>query len=90
MAAAASPPRALCVALDWTPNTNHGGLALAIQKGWFAAAGLDVELLSPHVDGYKTTPAARLADGSAHFAITPSETVIRWGPGLRVAGDPEV
>jgi hypothetical protein len=76
---AAAPPRTpVRIALDWTPNTNHGGLALAIQRGWFADAGLDVELLSPHADGYKATPASRLASGEAHFACAPSETVISW------------
>jgi stage V sporulation protein SpoVS len=35
------------VALDWTPNCNHAGLAVAIERGFFAAAGLDVELVSP-------------------------------------------
>ncbi|KAI8472678.1 MAG: NMT1/THI5 like-domain-containing protein [Monoraphidium minutum] len=68
----------LTVALDWTPNTNHAGLALAIQKGWFRDAGLDVALLSPHADGYMATPASRLADGSAQLALTPSESVVSW------------
>lgn len=64
------------VALDWTPNTNHAGLAVAAEKGWFAAAGLEVELVSPHADGYKATPASRVADGSCQFACVPSESVI--------------
>jgi ABC-type nitrate/sulfonate/bicarbonate transport system substrate-binding protein len=29
------------IALDWTPNTNHTGLFVAQQEGWFADAGLD-------------------------------------------------
>ena len=33
-----------------------------------------VELISPHVDEYKATPASRVADGTATFAICPSET----------------
>ncbi|HEY5882553.1 MAG TPA: ABC transporter substrate-binding protein, partial [Nakamurella sp.] len=32
-------------ALDWTPNTNHTGLYVAMQQGWFAEAGIDVEIL---------------------------------------------
>jgi hypothetical protein len=31
-----------------------------------------------HVDGYKATPASRLADGSAEFALAPSESVVSW------------
>lgn len=71
------PTGPLFVALDWTPNTNHAGLALAATKGWFADAGLDVKLLSPHADGYEATPASHLVNGSAHFACVPSESVIR-------------
>jgi hypothetical protein len=61
-----------------TPNTNHGGLALAIQEGWFRDAGLDVRLVSPHADNYEATPASRLEAGTAQFAIVPSESVISW------------
>ena len=44
--------------------------------GWFQEAGLEVTLLSPHLDGYKTTPAQRVASGEADLAIAPAETVI--------------
>lgn len=44
--------------------------------GWFQEAGLDVTLLSPHLDGYKTTPAQRVAAGEADLAIAPADTVI--------------
>lgn len=78
----------ITIALDWTPNTNHAGFYIAKQKGWYKEAGLDVSLLSPHVDGYTRTPASRVADGSATFCVTPSETVISahtWGdaPGAK-------
>jgi ABC-type nitrate/sulfonate/bicarbonate transport system substrate-binding protein len=66
----------LTVALDWTPNTNPIGFYVAKAKGWYGDAGLEVKLLSPHHDGYKTTPASRVADGSASFAVTPTETVV--------------
>jgi ABC-type nitrate/sulfonate/bicarbonate transport system substrate-binding protein len=32
-------PTTVTVVLDWTPNTNHLGLYLAKQKGYYAAAG---------------------------------------------------
>ena len=66
----------LTVALDWTPNTNHIGFYVAKAKGWYSDAGLEVTLTSPHHDAYKTTPAARVADGSATFAVTPTESVV--------------
>ena len=68
----------VAIALDWTPNTNHAGFYVAKAKGFYAEAGLDVELLSPHVDGYKETPASKLTSGQAHFAVTPSETVVSF------------
>lgn len=39
-------------------------------------ANAQVELLSPHLDDYKITPATRVSDGTAAFAITPSESVV--------------
>ena len=66
----------ITVALDWTPNTNHIGFYVAKAKGWYADAGLDVTILSTHHDDYKRTPASRVADGSAQFAVTPTESVI--------------
>jgi ABC-type nitrate/sulfonate/bicarbonate transport system substrate-binding protein len=54
------------VALDWTPNTNHTGLFVAQQEGWFAQAGLDVEFLP-----YNNTPPDTLVgSGAADFGIS--------------------
>ncbi len=54
------------IALDWTPNTNHTGLFVAQQEGWFAAAGLDVEIL-PYSD---TPPDTLVGSGAADFGIS--------------------
>ncbi len=37
--------------LDWTPNTNHTGLYVAKEKGYFEKEGLDVEIVQPPEDG---------------------------------------
>ena len=37
--------------LDWTPNTNHTGLYVAQEKGFFEEAGLEVEIVQPPEDG---------------------------------------
>ncbi|GAX77568.1 hypothetical protein CEUSTIGMA_g5012.t1 [Chlamydomonas eustigma] len=66
------------VALDWTPNTNHTGLYIAKARGFYKDEGLDVKLVSPHVNNYKTTPANRVALKEALFAICPSESVISY------------
>ena len=36
--AGAGAPTTIRFALDWTPNTNHTGLYVALQQGWFADA----------------------------------------------------
>lgn len=33
--------------LDWTPNTNHTGLYVAQEKGYYKEAGLEVEIIQP-------------------------------------------
>jgi ABC-type nitrate/sulfonate/bicarbonate transport system substrate-binding protein len=54
------------VALDWTPNTNHTGLYVAQQQGWFRDAGLDVQFLP-----YNTTsPDILVSSGAAEFGIS--------------------
>lgn len=68
----------LTIALDWTPNTNHAGMYLAQQQGLYAAAGLEVEIISPETDNYATTPARKLLAGQADLAIASSETVLSY------------
>ena len=53
-------------ALDWTPNTNHTGLYVAQQKGYFKAAGLDVEILPYN----NSSPDTLVSAGSADFGIS--------------------
>ena len=37
--------------LDWTPNTNHTGLYVAQQMGYYEQEGLDVQIVQPPEDG---------------------------------------
>lgn len=53
------------IALDWTPNTNHIGLYVAEAKGYFAEAGLTVEIL-PYSD---TSASTLVANHVADFGI---------------------
>ena len=66
------------VALDWTPNTNHTGFYVALANGYYAEAGVEVALLSPEADRYKTSPAKRVVQGEADLAITPTESIISY------------
>ena len=57
--------------LDWTPNTNHTGLYVAQEKGYFAEEGLNVKLIQPPEDGSATLVAA----GGADFGIGYQDTI---------------
>ena len=52
--------------LDWTPNTNHTGLYVAQEKGYFEELGLDVEIVQPPEDG----AVVLVASGKAQFGVS--------------------
>jgi ABC-type nitrate/sulfonate/bicarbonate transport system substrate-binding protein len=60
------------IVLDWTPNTNHSGLYLAQQRGYYKDAGLEVEILQPDQNGADQ----QLAAGNATFAVSVSENIL--------------
>uniref|UniRef100_UPI002ADE0925 ABC transporter substrate-binding protein n=1 Tax=Tepidiforma sp. TaxID=2682230 RepID=UPI002ADE0925 len=33
--------------LNWTPNTYHSGVYIALDRGWYRDAGLDVKIIEP-------------------------------------------
>ncbi len=53
--------------LDWTPNTNHTGLYVAQEKGYFKEAGLSVEIVQPPEDGAEVLVASGKADFGMSF-----------------------
>lgn len=57
--------------LDWTPNTNHTGLYVALANGYYEEAGLDVEIVQPA----ENTAAQMCAAGEAQFAIGAQDTM---------------
>ncbi len=66
----------LRVALDWTPNTNHTPIIVALAHSHYASAGLDVQIISPAADDYSTTPASKLVRREVDIALCPSESII--------------
>ena len=54
------------VILDWTPNTNHTGIYVAKEKGYFKDLGLDVEIIQPS----EGSSLQLVAAGKGDFAIT--------------------
>lgn len=52
--------------LDYTPNTNHTGIYVAQNKGFFAEEGLDVEIVQP-ADG---TAEGAIGTGQAQLGVS--------------------
>ena len=57
---------AITVVLDWTPNTNHTGIYVALANGYFRDAGLNVKVVQPPEDG----AVALVASGKAQFGVS--------------------
>ena len=67
----ASAADAVRIALDWTPNTNHTGLFVATELGFFADENLDIEILQPG----PTASIALVASGRSEFGVSMQEYV---------------
>lgn len=53
--------------LDWTPNTNHTGLYVAQEKGYFSDEGLEVEIVQPPEDGAEMLVGSNKAQFGVSF-----------------------
>ena len=82
-AGTAQPLTPVTVALDWYPNANHAGLYLALARGDFAAAGLDVAIYTP---SDPTTVLQTVGAGRDTFGISYQTDVLL----ARAAGVPMV
>ena len=61
------------IVLDWVPNTNHTGLYVAKDLGYFKEEGLDVEIVQPP-EGSTT---ALIGAGGAEFGISFQDTLAK-------------
>ncbi len=78
-ASSGSEPATIKVQLDWTPNTNHIGIYLALAKGWYEEANLTVDIL-PFVDA---SPDTLVANGNADIGISfPANVIYSRAAGL--------
>lgn len=59
------------IVLDWTPNTNHTGLYVAKEKGYFKEQGLNVDIKMPGEAGADQL----VASGKADFGIGAQEGI---------------
>ena len=74
------PLKKVTVILDWIPNTNHTGLYVAKDKGFFKEEGLDVDIIQP-AEGSTST---LIAVGKGDFGVSYQEDVTY----ARTAKDP--
>ncbi len=79
--AANGPLTKLTLAMDWVPNTNHTGIYVALQKGWYRDAGIDLQIL-PYADG--AIPDVLVGQGKADLGISGEDGVATY----RAAGQP--
>ncbi len=57
----------LTILLDWFINPDHGPLVVALEKGYFAQAGLEVTLVEP---ANPNDPPKLVAAGQAALAVS--------------------
>lgn len=60
--APAQKPIKVKVLLDWIPNTNHTGIYVAKDKGFYAEQGIDVDIVQPSDSGSIHIVAANKAE----------------------------
>lgn len=61
----------ITVSLDWTPNTNHTGLYVALEKGYFDEVGLNVDIIQPD-----STSDILVATNTVQFGVSAQEYVL--------------
>lgn len=55
----------IVVSLDWTPNTNHTGLYVALKNGYYKDAGLNVKIVQPP----EGNAISACSSGQVQFAV---------------------
>ena len=71
VSALAEAPTDVTVILDYIPNTNHSGMYVALNKGYYAEEGLDVEIIEPTEGATNSL----IANGVGTFGIAYQEDV---------------
>lgn len=74
VSAATGSARKVSVMLDWVPNTNHTGLYVAQERGYFKEQGLNVEIL-PLAEGGSVEQI--VGNGKVQFGISSSEPLAK-------------
>lgn len=67
------PLTPMSLALDWTPNTNHTGIYVALEKGWYRDQGINLKIL-PYAES--TTPDTLVSTGKADIGVSSTESIV--------------
>jgi ABC-type nitrate/sulfonate/bicarbonate transport system substrate-binding protein len=63
----------MSLALDWTPNTNHTGIYVALEKGWYRQQGIDLQILPYSAN---VSPDTLVSSGRADVGISSTESIV--------------
>ncbi len=63
----------MTLALDWTPNTNHTGIYVALKEGWYADEGINLKLLPYSAN---ISPDVLVSSGKADVGISSTEGIV--------------
>src|SRR5712692_6475972 len=63
----------MSLALDWTPNTNHTGIYIALAQGWYRAEGIDLKLLPYSAN---VSPDVLVSTGKADVGVSSTEGIV--------------
>jgi ABC-type nitrate/sulfonate/bicarbonate transport system substrate-binding protein len=61
------------LALDWTPNTNHTGIYVALAQNWYRAEGIDLHLLPYSAN---VSPDVLVSSGKADVGVSATEGIV--------------
>lgn len=75
----------IVISLDWVPNTNHTGLYVAQEKGYFKEQGLEAKIVQPSEDSASTLVAHNRADFGIYFQPNMTSRLAKGVPITAVA-----
>lgn len=79
------PLTKLTFVLDWVPNTNHTGLFVASDKGYFAEEGLEMDIVQPADDSSSSIVGAGKAEFGVYFQPNMVKKLVKDVPITAVA-----
>src|SRR5712692_669662 len=63
----------MTLALDWTPNTNHTGIYVALAQGWYRAEGIEMKLMRYYANVWTD---GRVSTGKGDVGVSSTEVIV--------------